>query len=77
MTQLFEVEPSDPQWVNAKIRHNITVACIDDTKPIYRATYYPKDRGFVTQDAETEKMAVISLIHALKLPGWDELSANP
>jgi hypothetical protein len=74
MTELFDIEPTVPKWRKLAEIHGIEceprplsagvvwIASIDD----FEATE--------TDSGETEKEAVVTLIHRLKLTGWETVS---
>jgi hypothetical protein len=82
MTELFDIEPTAPKWRKLAEIHGIKSGAAKVMKREGGATYY-EDLfvasiswfGTVESDSgETEKEAVITLIHRLKLTGWETVS---
>jgi len=72
---LLSVDPVEPLWKRLKQRHNIAAEALDEDK--FKATYYPRNAGSVSRTGDTERAAVVAIIHELKLIGWDQVTADP
>lgn len=73
---LLEVPDQEPLWITAKLRHRIRCEYDQDTDTVL-AVWENAEGYRNTFEGDTEREAVISLIHALKLTGWQSLSINP
>jgi hypothetical protein len=74
---LFEINESEPEWKILQSQHGIeTRQIFEDGIPVAFAAWIPGRQCETTTD-ETERGAVVSLIHILKLDGWQRISMNP
>ena len=73
---LFEINENKPEWKIAKSQHGIeTRQVFEDGILVAFAAWIPGRQCETTTD-ETERGAVVSLIHILKLDGWQRISMN-
>lgn len=68
----LDIPKEKPHWLVLKHRHNITVSHNKETDTIY-AVY----NGAYYETGETEREAVVALLHQLKLEGWETVSIEP
>lgn len=72
MSELFDVPETKPRWRQLQEEHGIrTFLCDEFNEPIWTASIRPES---CVMTGDSEKEAVINLIHEMKLPGWDSLS---
>lgn len=74
MNHLSQIPESLPKWVELKAQHriqSIPPASESDQWTANSQAHYAYKVG------DTEREAVVSLIHELKLEGWDTVSINP
>ena len=75
MDTLFEIEPTTPKWRELMDLHGIECHYIESghLPPIWRSKIdWYGDNEY--EQAETEREAVITLIHRLQLEGWKTIS---
>lgn len=70
MTELFDIEPTVPKWRDLVNLHGIMTSQFQD-ETWMATTGHGYDE---TETGETEKEAVVSLIHRLRLTGWETVS---
>lgn len=81
MTELFEIPESKPRWKELASIHGITVKPIrrlnddDEKEDAFESRIHWFDH-FQFATGETEKEAVVTLVHRLKLDGWHTVSIN-
>lgn len=76
---LFDIPESVPIWQQLAVEHGIELE--EDQFGLWRArfsTVNDDDREFATvvSGCETAREAVVTLLHHLKLPGWETVSAR-
>lgn len=73
--ELFDVPETKPRWRQLKEEHGImTWTDITLSSPDSRTWSAEHESSPIRCKGDTEREAVIDLIHKLKLPGWDSLS---
>lgn len=73
---LFEIPETVPLWVTLKEKHGIETHCAINTEEPHEWTAKLQSR-YSYAKGETEREAVVTLIHSLKLKGWESVSVNP
>ena len=69
---LLDVPAQNPKWKELAERHGINTGAYSDESSIAK---YSEEGGFYAQVIDgTEREAVITLIHRLKLDGWRGVS---
>lgn len=68
---LFTVEPETPRWITLKEKHGIYVTYKPDDD-LVRAHY-----SDFYEEGETEREAVVAILHTCKLEGWETVSVEP
>ncbi len=78
MTQetMFDVPASAPKWRKLMQRHGITARRLDETPERWGAGYELNDATILGFYGETERDAVVAMIHNLKLEGWETVSSR-
>jgi hypothetical protein len=79
MDDLFNIEPTAPRWRELADMHGITAVCridvLDCSKDLIEWTaQIDWFESIVIERGMTEREAVVSLIHRLKLTGWETVS---
>ena len=72
MTELFNIEPTPPKWKQLADVHGITTGQNRETGT-WKAEYDDFDET-ESESGETEREAVVALIHRLGLSGWEGVS---
>jgi hypothetical protein len=79
MENLFNIQPTAPKWRGLADMHGITAVCrrevLDYGKDVIEWTaQIDWFDSIVMERGMTEREAVVSLIHRLKLTGWETVS---
>ena len=72
MTELFDIEPTVPKWRKIAEIHGITATHREESGEW--TAWVEWFRSVEMAGGETEKEAVVTLIHRLKLTGWETVS---
>ena len=72
MDDLFNIEPTAPRWRELADMHGITANLIEETGEWTAWVEWFGEAEMTCGD--TEKEAVVSLLHRLKLTGWETVS---
>lgn len=73
MDTLFDIPESVPKWRELADRHGITTTWSEESGE-WTAHIMSPSRGIDAFPDSTERAAVITLIHRLKLDGWNTVS---
>lgn len=74
---LFDIPETTPEWQLAKDRHEIQTRQIFEDGQPHSFTAWIPGKPCASVEDKTERGAVVSLIHRLKLDGWQRISMNP
>ena len=72
MTELFQIEPTVPRWRELADTHGLFTQYNEDSGTW--AACVDWFRSVEHEEGDTEKEAVVSLIHRLRLTGWETVS---
>ena len=72
MTELFQIEPTVPKWRELADLHGITATLREESGEWTAWVEWFQSVEMAGGDAEKE--AVVSLIHRLRLTGWETVS---
>lgn len=71
---LLDVEPVKPPWVLLMEKHGIETR-YDDKNTNWEASWDQGHHTPIKQTGESERDAVVRLVHVAKLDGWQGVSA--
>jgi hypothetical protein len=75
MTEMMlDVEPIKPRWVLLKEKHDIETS-FDETHQHWQAVWDRNHHVPIKHYGDSEREAVIKVIHLMKLDGWMDVSA--